>query len=135
MTPPSFADKFPFKEFNVKTPKEERVSQGLLEEIVGKDRLLSRPYKTKNPVDREKANDAWEKLNVTCHTAREKHVNKITQDFKNDPIHFWKEIFKLLGLPAKEGKNKTIQLVDKDNNSVPMEDTAGFINDYFINIG
>ena len=104
----------PFKEFNIKKPKQDCVSQALLEKIAEKDRLLSRSYKTKDIIDKQLAIDARKQLNENVHTTREQHVNRITEDYKNDPAQFWKEISKLL--PAK--KSTKIELIDEAKNIV-----------------
>ena len=123
----------PMKEFTVGKPKKEWVTNDLLEEIAEKDRLLARARKTKKPFDKEVAKNARKVLNSTNRVTRNKHVNKITEDCKNDPQRFWRELAKIL--PGKQKDKRPISLVNNDNEPISMNETPNFINSFFANIG
>ena len=93
-------DMCPFKNFVIDKPREEWVDAPLLEQIAEKDRLLARSYRTKNAEDKQIAKDARIQISIDVHTTREKFVNQITEECKNDPTRFWREIAKLL--PSKK---------------------------------
>ena len=123
----------PYRNFTVKRPREEWVTDDLLAEIADKDRLLARSRKTKNANDKQIAIDTRKRVSISIKSTREKHVNSLAEENKNNPQIFRRELSKLL--PGNKAKKTIIELTSDDELPVPVEQTAKFINEYFSGIG
>ena len=127
-------DMCPIKTFKIKQIKQPWITPRLIELIKDKDKAMKNAKKHKeNP-------NLWiqaKRLRNSCtnrlRKARADFIKEQLVTHSNDQKKFWNHIQEVL--PAKGNNKKIISLLDNDNNNVKLEDTADFINQFFINIG
>ena len=125
----------PLKNFKIKQKKEPWITNELLELIKDKDLMLRRAKKRKN---QQLWIEAKRLRNQCVRRLRNAKADFIKENLDNnlgDQKKFWKNIQDVLPSKKKNG-NTIIKLVDKNlGNQIKEEDTASYINDFFVNIG
>ena len=125
----------PLKIFKIKQEKEPWVTNELIELIKDKDLILRRARKRK---DHQLWTEAKRIRNQCISRIRKAKADFIKENLNNnigDQKKFWKNIQDVL--PSKKNNGKiSIKLTDKDSGQPILENnTASFINDFFVNIG
>ena len=124
----------PLKTFKIKKYKEPWITQELIELIKDKDILLKRAKRSNLPEDwvnaRRHRNDCLSKIR----RAKSEFITSELDNNKSDSKKFWNNIKTVL--PINNKSNKKILLTNPDTNQdIHEADVAGYINDFFANIG
>ena len=132
----------PIKKFKVKEVREPCVTNELLEEIKDKDRALRRARNSGKVEDWKLAKVERNRVGRLIDEAKAEFLKEQQVELANDPKKFWRLVKTIV--PDKKRKSGKIGLKRKAsmNNgdasleeNVRDEDTAGFINSFFSNIG
>ena len=125
----------PLKDFKTKQKKEPWITNELIELIKDKDALLKRAKKRK---DKQLWIEAKRLRNHCIRRLRVAKAEYIKENLDNnigDQKKFWKNIQDVLPSKKKNG-NSIIKLMDKNSGKqIEENDTATYINDFFVNIG
>ena len=109
------------------------VTDHILELIKDKDNALKRARRTKDPVDWRTSCTIRNRVIKTIRKAKSKFIRDSLENNKNDSKKFWKIMTNLV----KGDKGHTnFQLRDTvSGEAIVDEETANYINSYFLNIG
>ena len=127
--------KCPVKSYKVKQQKEPWITPPLLELIKDKDHALKKAKRKKDDLLWKEAKRLRNDCTKRLRTARADYIKENLENNLGNSKKIWKNIQNIL--PNK--KNKTapnVDLYDHESDSiVPPEETADFINNFFVNIG
>ena len=127
-------DKFcPIRKFVIRNYKPDWVTPNLLEQIRDRDYYYTKAKKSKDIDDWNIAKHLRNVTNRNIRHAKAEFILTKLDQFKGDSARFWKEIKKVF--PTK-GNNGHFKITLKNNRAkVEENQTANFINDFFINVG
>ena len=125
----------PLREFKIKQQKEPWITAPLIELIKDKDYALNLAKKRNDP---QLWIEAKRHRNSCTNCLRKARADFIKENLENNAGNskkFWKNIQDVL--PNKKGKSSgTFDLFDSINKrDIPNEETANYINEYFVQIG
>ena len=123
----------PIKQFTFKKDKPLYMHKDILEQMRNRDYFYRKAKFTKSEDDWNIARFLRNQTNSNIRRAKAEAVKQELENCKNDSSKFWRNITNIF--PSKSDKSHNeIRLV---NNGVPVDkqDTAHFINDFFINVG
>ena len=125
----------PTKTFNIKQEKEPWITPQLLELIKDKDYAIKKAKKKKDPNLWNQAKQLRNSCTKRLREARADYIKGNLDNNMGNSKKFWKNIQNVI--PNRKGNNKTtFDLHDKNTNTpVLTENTANFINNFFIDIG
>ena len=125
----------PLKNFKIKQVKEAWVTNELIELIKDKDYAIRRAKKSKDPQLWAEAKRIRNNCTKRIRNARAEFIKDNLNNNINNKKNFWKNLQDIL--PSKKGGMKSaIKLRDKNTGQFVLEnDTASFINHFFVNIG
>ena len=109
------------------------MNKDIMEKIIDKDKALKKAKKSNILKDWENAKKMRNEVGNLIELAKKHHFQEEYENSKDDPKRFWRNIYDII--PKNKEKKPMIQLKGKDDCEIRLEDTATFINDYFINIG
>ena len=125
----------PLKSFKIKQEKELWISNQLIELIKDKDLALKRAKKSREPILWTEAKRLRNNCTARLRDARADYIRDNLQNNQGNQKKFWKGIQKVIPSANKKSKGH-FKLVDIDTGSdIKEENTAQFINDFFVNIG
>ena len=124
----------PKKTFRIKQVKQPWITPRLLELILDKDKAMKKAKKSKR-------NDLWneaKRLRNACtnrlRKAKAQYIKEQLEIHSNDQKKFWKHIQEVI--PNSNKNTKIINLKDTNTGDpIELNDTADYINNFFINIG
>ena len=124
----------PSKTFKISQIKQPWITPRLIELIKDKDKVLKNAKKHKDKpelwVEAKRFRNA---CTNRLRKARADYIKDQLVTHSNNQKKFWNHIQNVL--PTTGNNKKIISLLDNDKNNVEPEDTADFINNFFINIG
>ena len=123
----------PLKSFKVKSGVDPWITNELLEEIRDKDLMIKRARRTKLQADWVVAKLARNRVGRQIEVARVNYFREEHLASTGDPKRFWGNIASVI--PSNKSHQTIDSLIDQSNNKVKQEEAAGFINDFFANIG
>ena len=125
----------PVKEFKIKQQKEPWITGPLIELIKDKDYALKMAKKHNDPQLWIKAKRLRNSCTNRLRKARADFIKENLENNVGNSKKFWKNIQDVL--PSKKGKSPgNFDLFDSnDKRDIPNEETANYINDYFVQIG
>ena len=124
----------PIRDFRIPNYKPDWITQNLLEQIRDRDYYYSKAKNTKNEDDWRIAKHLRNVTNNNIRKAKANYIIDRLEQFRDNSTKFWKEVKKVF--PASKNANSRTKILLKNNNTpVSEEDTADFINDFFINVG
>ena len=128
-------DKYcPVKTFSVPKYDDPWMTKEMYEIMRDKNSKLATSRRTKTLADKKIASKARNSSNRINDRARRSYIKDTLAENKDNHKRFWRIINSIL--PGQSNRKKEIRLVDEDTgNQVPTNQTANFINEYFINIG
>ena len=128
------ADRFcPMRKFKVKEVREPWITNEAIEAIRDKDRVMSRAKRTGRAEDWEEARRARNRVGRDLENLRADYLKRQQEANREDPKKFWRNIASIF--PGKKGKSGHIWLKNELREDVDPLDTAGYINQFFTNIG
>ena len=124
----------PMKIFRIASSKSPWISNDLLEIIQDKNSQLDRAKRTKRLDDWQLARQMRNECNLLVKRAKARYIQEQAEQDSKDPKKFWKNISDIL--PNCKNLKAPINLVDTTTKlPVPENDTAAFINNFFVDIG
>ena len=128
-------DMCPLKHFKIKQEKEPWLSNQLIELIKDKDLALRIAKKNKDPALWNEAKRLRNNCTKRLRDARAEYIKENLDNNTGNQNKFWKNIQNVI--PSTKSKKKgNIKLIDQDSNlDISEENTASYINDFFVNIG
>ena len=123
----------PMKSFKVAGFKEPWMTNEAIEAIKDKDRALNRAKRTKNAEDWEQAKRVRNRVGRDIENLRADYLKNQQEAHKTDPKKFWKSIVAIF--PGKKEGQAGIWLKTQEGKNIDPNDTAGYINSFFTNIG
>ena len=124
----------PLKKFKIKQIKEPWPSPDLIELIKDKDKALKTAKKEKDPNLWKEAKRIRNNCTRRLRQARADYISENLNNNAGDQKKFWRNIQGLI--PNKGTKTSDINLIDQISKSeIPYDETASFINDFFVDIG
>ena len=124
----------PIKEFRVKNDRDPWISDYILECIKDKDCALKRAKRTKSDEDWVAARRLRNDVTKLVRNARAKYIKDGLEVDKQDSQKFWKKVNSVV--KGSKNGSQVLMLVDEVSElEVPRENTADYINEFFINVG
>ena len=124
----------PVKIMNVKERLDPWINDEILELIKDKDIALAKAKKTKSSEDWTSARYMRNLTNKMIKNAKSEFIKENLNKYEYNSKKFWENIKHLV--PNKHRNNNTLYLKDKSTNeAIDNEDTANFINNFFISVG
>ena len=124
----------PYKTYSVKETKEPWVTPEVLEQIKRKDEIWRAAKRSKDSRKMGEARKLRNKTTEYIRICKQNYIKNIVHENLTDQKKIWNEIGKLL--PGGNKVDTIIDLVNQNNNNViERDDTADYINRYFLNIG
>ena len=125
----------PLKTFKIKQDKEPWLSNQLIELIKDKDYALKRAKSTKDPVLWNEAKRLRNNCTRRLRDARADYIKENLENNMGNQKKFWKNIQNVI--PSSKKKNiGNFKLTDQVSGiDIDENDTAQYINDFFVNIG
>ena len=122
----------PLKQFRKRIVRPPYLTDSLLEQIKDRDYYYKKAKKHGIDNDWEIAKYLRNQTNKNIRKAKAEYVINQLELCKEDSSRFWRTINSVF--PSKLHEKVNIKL-NKDKEEVPSEDTADYINDFFINVG
>ena len=123
----------PVKEFNFKKAKPQYMHKNILEQMRNRDYFYHKAKQTQSKDDWNIAKFLRNQTNSNIRRAKAEAVQRELESCKNDSSRFWHNITNIFPSKADKSHNE-IKLTDKGT-PVGKDDTAQFINEFFINVG
>ena len=122
----------PVRKFKFRNERPIWFSDELMEIIKDKDTLTQRATRTKDEEDRRIAWQARNRANQVVREAKASYIKEQFNILRHSPKKFWQNVKNVL--PDSDAGNR-VKLSLKDRPSLSDEDTAVYINNYFVNVG
>ena len=125
----------PTKKIKIKDKPEQDpwITHEILEMIQDKIRFQKLALVSKDIVDIGRAKAARNETKAAIKNARLNYIKDNLEIHRHDPQKFWKQINNLI--PNNENSKDIYLINDADGSEVKKSGVAGFINEYFTNIG
>ena len=104
-----------------------------LVELSRVDRALKLARASRLDQDKQYASFIWNRCNVAFKLAKRKYILENLTEFADNPKKFWQYIREIM---PKGQSHQILKLVDdQSNQSIPYDQTAQYINDFFSQVG
>ena len=123
----------PIKKFKINKLKQPWITPHLLELIKDKDFKLKKAKKTKKEADWKEARRIRNYCTARLRQSKADFIKDKMRANGDDQKKFWKAVKEII--PSNKNSQNLINLVDDNNDDVPVDQAANFINRYFVNIG
>ena len=125
----------PVTNTKIKNYRPDWINPILLDQIRDRDYFYAKAKQTKNEDDWNIAKHLRNQTNANIRRARADYTIQKLHDCAKDGSKFWREIKKIYPSTKLKSPKHKIRVTDDSNELVPENNTANFINNYFINIG
>ena len=123
----------PTKIYRKNKTKEDWLPTEVLEQIKDKDYFLQKAKRTNDPDDWCIARRLRNKVINLIRYAKADYIKRNLEIHRKDPKKYWRTIKNII--PNGQKDRKTINLKDNTGNSITNEETAAYINNFFVSIG
>ena len=123
----------PIKSFKVTEFREVWMTNEAIEAIKDKDRAMRRAKRSRREDDWVEARRMRNRVGRDIENLRANYLKDQQEANREDPKKFWKNISSIM--PGKKGSQSRVWLKSNEGADVNLNDTAGYINDFFTNIG
>ena len=128
-------DMCPKKNFNINKYKEKWMNRDLMELIIDKDKAIKKAKKSGNILDFQIAKRLKNETGKLISNAKKTYLENEFENAKGDPKKFWKNIYSIIPKAKMENNKDIIYLKNELDENIKIQNSAEFINEFFINIG
>ena len=124
----------PLRNFRINSLKPDYITNELIEQMKDRDYFYRKAKRTKHEDDWRIAQRLRNQTNSNIRAAKADYIIEKLNEHEGDSPKFWRTIKSVF--PSKKGSKRQNIIKLKDRGiEIPHDDTADFINNYFLNIG
>ena len=123
----------PIRNFKIKNYRPDWITDQLIESIKDRDYYYVKAKRTGKEDDWNIAKHLRNTTNKQIQQAKANYVLNKLQQYKGDCVKFWKQLKSIY--PSSKSTNRAKVTLENNGQVIPDNETASFINDFFINIG